>query len=89
MIKYSELGKSAFDRIVALNALIRTGEVKFTGHIRTKIYGLPNCATWKRIKVKKRVFFCSEEEALSKGYRPCSYCMGEKYEIWKNEQVQN
>lgn len=33
--------------------------------------------------VEQRVFFASEQEALSCGYRPCGHCLREKYRQWK------
>ena len=42
-----------------------------------------NCKSGKRLKVKHRVFFSSETEAIQQGYRPCGHCMREKYKDWK------
>ncbi|MCE7072741.1 hypothetical protein LZG74_20680 [Dyadobacter sp. CY327] len=33
--------------------------------------------------MKNRVFFNSEKEAMSQGFRPCGHCMREAYLKWK------
>jgi methylphosphotriester-DNA--protein-cysteine methyltransferase len=35
------------------------------------------------MKAENRVFFSSEEEAITCGYRPCAHCLPEKYKRWK------
>lgn len=58
------------------------------GNRKLKIYGRLDCPSANRwIKkgyyVKNRVFFESEEIAISAGYRPCAVCMREQYNKWK------
>ena len=83
MIKHADLGGTAFSRNRKLKQLIDTGEVKFGGSVKLKIYGLLKCPAGKRMKVENRVFFTSEEEALDTGYRPCGRCMKAAYAEWK------
>ncbi|MCE6992186.1 hypothetical protein LZG72_23970 [Dyadobacter sp. CY323] len=35
------------------------------------------------MKLKNRVFFESESEAIENGYRPCGHCMRDEYSKWK------
>ena len=83
MIKHTDLGKNAFERSRRLKKLIDTGGALFGGNLKLKIYGRLDCASGKRMKVKNRVFFGSEEEAKGLGFRPCGHCMREEYEVWK------
>ncbi|MGK6340794.1 Ada metal-binding domain-containing protein [Chryseobacterium sp. DT-3] len=62
---------------------IKSGEIKFGGNRKLKIYGLLHCSSGKRMKWENRVFFKSEKEALENNYRPCGHCMREKYKQWK------
>ena len=60
------------------------------GHKRYKIYGRLDCPNALRHigngnYVKHRVFFKDEETAIAAGYRPCYYCMREKYKKWLKE----
>ena len=60
------------------------------GHKRYKIYGRLDCPNALRHigngnYVKHRVFFKDEETAIAAGYRPCYYCMREKYKKWQEE----
>lgn len=60
------------------------------GHKGLKIYGRLDCpSALRHIEkgnyVKHRVFFKDEETAIKAGYRPCYYCMREKYEKWQAE----
>lgn len=64
---------------------------KLGGYRRKKIYGRLDCPSALRYiakgeYLKYRVFFADEETAISAGYRPCYYCMREKYKIWKENQ---
>ncbi|MCF2493313.1 hypothetical protein NFI80_06605 [Dyadobacter chenhuakuii] len=36
--------------------------------------------------MRNRVFFNSEKEAMSQGFRPCGHCMREAYLRWKPKQ---
>ena len=61
---------------------------KIGGNRRLKIYGSLNCSSankWisKGYYVKDRVFFESEDVAISAGYRPCAICMPNQYNNWK------
>jgi len=58
-----------------LRRLLKTGALTFAGHRKLKIYGLLTCGSGKRMKKENRVFFTSEREARSAGYRPCGNCM--------------
>ncbi len=68
MWKHTELNQS-------LLKLIRKGKIKFAGNTKLKIYGTLRCYSGKRMKKENRVFFKSEEEAISLGFRPCGNCM--------------
>jgi methylphosphotriester-DNA--protein-cysteine methyltransferase len=63
---------------------IKQRKIRFGGNLKLKIYGTLSCASGKRMKRENRVFFLSENEAIEKGFRPCGYCMKEKYQKWKN-----
>jgi hypothetical protein len=58
-----------------LKRLIHAGKIRFAGNKRLKIVGMLNCGSGKRMKKSNRVFFSSEQEAFSAGYRPCGNCM--------------
>jgi hypothetical protein len=58
--------------------LIRSNAIQLGGNARLKIYGTLSCASGKRMKKENRVFFKSEEEAISNGFRPCKICMKHK-----------
>jgi methylphosphotriester-DNA--protein-cysteine methyltransferase len=63
---------------------IRMGEIQLAGYTPTKIYGMLQCNSGKRMKRENRVFFASVEEAKQNGYRPCGNCMRKAYRLWKN-----
>ncbi|XZF12992.1 Ada metal-binding domain-containing protein [Chitinophagaceae bacterium MMS25-I14] len=65
--------------------LLRHGSVQLSGNKKLYIYGTLRCASGKRMKRSNRVFFSSEEEAITAGYRPCGHCMKKAYNKWKNE----
>ena len=67
---------------------IRSSEIVLGGNKKLKIYGQLNCSSGIRMKKETRVFFSSEEEALSNGFRPCGHCMNEKYKDWKKRVLQ-
>jgi len=69
-----------------LRSRIRSGEIKFGGNCKLKIYGMLHCSSGKRMKQENRVFFKSEKEALENKYRPCGHCMKAKYKLWKNKE---
>lgn len=66
-----------------LHQLIRSGEIRWGGNKNLKIYGLLSCKSGKRMLMKNRVFFESEEDARNLGYRPCGHCMRVAYQEWK------
>jgi methylphosphotriester-DNA--protein-cysteine methyltransferase len=68
MICHTELNQQLFK-------LIRNHEIQFAGNSKLKIYGRLNCHSGKRMKKENRVFFTSEAEAISLGFRPCKNCM--------------
>ncbi|MDJ1504728.1 Ada metal-binding domain-containing protein [Xanthocytophaga agilis] len=63
---------------------IRHREIILGGNAKLKIYGTLHCASGKRMKRENRVFFRSEEDAITHGYRPCAHCMRHTYQKWKN-----
>ncbi|MBV8255602.1 MAG: metal-binding protein [Chitinophaga sp.] len=75
MIYHEQLGATTFARSKALLAAIKKGEIRFGGNRKLKIYGTLQCSSGKRMKTVNRVFFVSEDEALSMGYRACKRCM--------------
>jgi len=58
---------------------IRSSEIVLGGNKKLKIYGQLNCSSGIRMKKENGVFFSSEEEGLSNGFRPCGHCMIDKY----------
>lgn len=83
MHKHKDLGDTPFSRLRQLRMLIDKGEILLGGNANLKIYGTLDCKSGMRLKVKNRVFFINEKEAIEKGYRPCGHCMREKYKLWK------
>lgn len=71
-----------------LKKKIKNKEICYGGNARLKIYGLLNCKSGKRMKRANRVFFKTENEALSNGYRPCGNCMYTKYKKWNYSAAQ-
>jgi len=69
-------------------SLVRNGSIVLAGNRPLKIFGSLHCATGRRMKVRNRVFFASEEEALRLGYRPCGHCMRAAYAQWKQQTKQ-
>lgn len=61
------------------------------GHKGLKIYGRLDCPSAlnhlsKGKYAKHRVFFLSESDAVSAGYRPCAKCEPQKYAAWKRSE---
>jgi hypothetical protein len=83
MMLHTDMGKTAFARTRQLKKLLDSGSIKLAGNRKLKIYGTLNCSSGKRIKIENRLFFESETEAISAGYRPCGHCMKEAYQKWK------
>lgn len=67
-----------------LRGLVKNHKISFGGNRNLKIFGTLKCASVKRMKRKNRVFFTSELEANSNGFRPCGHCMNAAYKRWKN-----
>jgi methylphosphotriester-DNA--protein-cysteine methyltransferase len=67
--------------------LIRQNKIVLGGNSKLRIYGSLHCNSGKRMLRKNRVFFRSEKDAIANGYRPCGYCMKEKYFQWKNKKM--
>lgn len=65
-----------------LKEMILSGEIKFGGNVKLKIYGMLDCTSGKRMKKQNRVFFSTDHEAVIAGYRPCGHCLHEKYLEW-------
>jgi len=84
MFYHDKLGDTSIKIKRKLYFLIRTSQIVLGGNRQLKIYGTLNCKSGKRMKIKNRIFFISEKEAIANGYRPCGHCMKEKYLIWKN-----
>ncbi|MFT4202584.1 MAG: Ada metal-binding domain-containing protein [Chitinophagaceae bacterium] len=70
-----------------LRSKIKQGQIRFGGNRKLKIYGTLSCASGKKMKRENRVFFSSENEAIENGFRPCGYCMKEKYKKWKHDII--
>src|SRR2546423_10115645 len=79
MLPHLSLGKTEISRKKRIRRLIKEGKITMAGNIRLKIYGTLSCKSGKLMKSKNRVFFSSEEEAISLGYRPCGHCMRKRY----------
>ncbi|MGW4713739.1 Ada metal-binding domain-containing protein [Nocardia sp. NPDC004260] len=64
---------------------------RFGGHRRRRIYGRLDCPSALRALAKgayraHRVFFATEADAISAGYRPCAVCLPEHYAAWKSSR---
>ena len=82
-IDHTILGDKAFARSRELYKLIVTEKISLAGNKKLKIYGTLTCTAGKRMKVKNRVFFANETDAIANGYRPCGRCMPGEYGKWK------
>jgi methylphosphotriester-DNA--protein-cysteine methyltransferase len=69
-----------------IRSMIRKGMIRFAGNRKLKIYGHLNCASGKKMRAMNRVFFASESDAKSMGYRPCGHCMKKAYNMWKQNR---
>ena len=78
MIKHEHLDSKS------LIKLIKSERIRIGGNINLKIYGTLQCKSGKRMKVINRVFFASEFDAKTHGFRPCGHCMKTEYLKWKN-----
>jgi methylphosphotriester-DNA--protein-cysteine methyltransferase len=61
---------------------IKAGKILYGGNKNLKIYGQLTCKSGKLMKRENRVFFASEQEAISQGFRPCGHCLRAKYIVW-------
>ena len=52
-----------------------TAQAQYIGSKESNIYHLPTCQYAKQINPENRIEFANEQEALSKGYRPCLLCI--------------
>lgn len=50
---------------------------QYVGSIDSDVYHLPSCNYAKQINPENRIWFASEQEAVNKGYRPCSVCLSD------------
>lgn len=66
-----------------LRSKIRSGELRYGGNKKLKIYGTISCRSGRRMKRGNRVFFTSAEDAIQLGYRPCGVCLKYEYQQWK------
>lgn len=66
-----------------LKQKIKNGTITLAGNAKLKIFGLLSCPSGKQMKKQNRVFFESETEAISLGFRPCGRCMRVHYSEWK------
>jgi len=76
MIKHQEISP------VELRGKIKNKKICFGGNLKLMIYGTLDCKSGKRMKPENRIFFKSENEAISAGFRPCGKCMNVKYKQW-------
>lgn len=81
MIKHANISDEKLHR------QIRYAYIKLGGNKELKIYGTLSCASGKKMKRSNRVFFESEAEALTLGFRPCGHCMHPAYKNWKNGNI--
>ncbi len=66
-----------------VRSLIRSGNIRFGGNKKLRIYRLLSCVSGKQMKAANRTFFATEQEAIAAGYRPCGHCMPALYRAWK------
>ncbi len=81
MIRHSEISDSD------LRSKIKQHKICFGGNRKLKIYGTLSCTSGKKMKRENRIFFLTEKEAITNGFRPCGHCMKQKYQKWKNETI--
>ncbi len=81
MLRHQDMNSTQFRQ------LFRRKFICLAGNLRLKIYGHLHCASGKRMKKSKRVFFHSVEEAAALGFRPCGLCMHHEFQKWRNGSV--
>ncbi|MBP6795505.1 MAG: hypothetical protein KA143_10640 [Saprospiraceae bacterium] len=79
---HTMINQSEIEPVILIKK-IKQKEVRWGGNRRLKIYGTLNCNSGKRMNRENRVFFSSEKEAITSGYRPCGHCLKSKYNEWK------
>ena len=87
MIRHIDIGHDPESRQRQTRGLIIAGKIKLGGYQPGKIYGTLSCASGKRMRVENRVFFESESEAISAGYRPCGHCLKAEYKAWAKKDI--
>jgi len=78
MIRHTEISQKDLIRE------IKQKKICLAGNIRLGIFGKLQCASGKRMKRNKRVFFSSQADALVNNFRPCGNCMRMEYNKWKD-----
>lgn len=68
---------------IELRRRIKNHDILLGGNLKLNIYGKLDCGSGKRMKKENRIFFCSENEAIQSGFRPCGHCMKKDYKNWK------
>lgn len=62
------------------------------GHRRSRIYGRLDCPSAARAIARggpypaHRVFFATEADAVSAGYRPCAVCLPHEHARWRADR---
>ncbi len=74
---------------ITLREKLRDQSITFAGNVLAKIYGTLKCKSGKRLQKQNRVFFSSEDEAITGGFRPCGSCMHGAYKKWKSENIKS
>ncbi|UGT66764.1 metal-binding protein [Nocardia gipuzkoensis] len=64
---------------------------RYGGHRRSRIYGRLDCPSAVRALARgayraHRVFFATEIDAETAGYRPCAVCLPGPYAAWKEHR---
>ncbi|MGY1871177.1 Ada metal-binding domain-containing protein [Nocardia gipuzkoensis] len=64
---------------------------RYGGHRRSRIYGRLDCPSALRALARgvyraHRVFFATETDAATAGYRPCAVCLPGPYAAWKKRR---
>lgn len=79
--RYSGGGPETKARVLALEGVdlphlqeLAEAGLRFQGSRTTKIFCLPTCYSGKHMMERNRVFFHSEDEARTAGFRPCKLC---------------
>jgi methylphosphotriester-DNA--protein-cysteine methyltransferase len=80
MIKHNDTNTAT------LKKLFHQRSITLAGNRKLKIYGTMTCSSGKRMKKMNRVFFSTETDALTNGYRPCAHCLKAFYNSWKIAQ---